>query len=228
MKIRNKIISLFASAAIIICAAATNVLAQAKNFAGPSLAATGAFISNNTKINYNDGIDTGHIADIGENDITYGLDLAYAIPIDNNFLIGLGFTYGLNEADAGKVAGALNFKADNYKSIYIQPTYAFNNSFAGFVKLGYHELDGKATLTRNFDVVTTAELPDTLLAGSISQKFNGVGYGFGLKGLINQNIYLQAEVQFVDYDSEGGGSTASAASFSPETVSGIISVGYKF
>jgi hypothetical protein len=223
MKIRNKIIALMIS----LIAMPTFAFSQAKNFAGPSLAASGAFISNNFKANYNDGIDTGHIADIGENDIAYGLDLAYSIPVDNNFLIGLGITYGLNEADAGKVLGVLNFKADNYKSIYIQPTYAFNNAFAGFVKLGYHELDGKGTLTSNLDVSTTGGI-DTLLAGSLSKKFNGVGYGFGLKGLINQNIYLQAEVQFVDYDSEGGGSAASAASFAPETVSGIISVGYKF
>jgi hypothetical protein len=228
MKIRNKIISLFASAAIIICAAATNVLAQAKNFAGPSFAVTGAKVSSTTKVSYNDGAGgsaEAHVADIGGNDVGFGLDLSYAFAIDNNFLIGLGFTYGLNETDAGTVAGILKFKSEDQRSVYIQPTYVFNNSFAAFGKLGYYEMDGKATLTQ--DLFVNGESYG-IAAGSLTKKFEGIGYGFGLKGLINQNTYIQAEVQFIDYESEGGGSTASVASFSPETVSGIISVGYKF
>ena len=228
MKIRNKIISLFASAAIITCAAATNVLAQAKNFAGPSLAVTGGKISGTTKVNYNDGAGgsaEAHVADIGGNDVGFGLDLSYAFAIDNNFLIGLGFTYGLNDTDAGTVASILKFKIEDQRSVYIQPTYAFNNSFAAFGKLGYHEMDGKATLTQNL-FINNQEYG--LAAGSASGKFKGIGYGFGLKGLINQSAYIQAEVQYVDYDSEGGGSANNVASFKPETVSGIISIGYKF
>jgi hypothetical protein len=86
-------------------------------------------------------------------------------------------------------------------------------------------MDGKATLTENL-FVNGQEYG--VAAGSLTQKFEGIGYGFGLKGLINQNTYIQAEVQYVDYDSEGGGSANNVASFKPETVSGIISIGYKF
>ena len=224
MKIRNKIIALMIS----LIAMPTFAFSQAKNFAGPSLAVTGGKVSSTTKVNYNDGAGgeaEAHVADIGGNDIGFGLDLSYAFAIDNNFLIGLGFTYGLNDTDAGTVASILKFKSEDQRSIYIQPTYAFNNSFAAYGKIGYHEMDGKATLTQNLFINNQSY---GLAAGSASGEFKGIGYGFGLKGLINQKTYIQAEVQYVDYDSEGGGSANNVASFKPETVSGIISIGYKF
>ena len=224
MKIRNKIIALMIS----LIAMPTFAFSQAKNFAGPSLAVTGGKVSSTTKVNYNDGAGgeaEAHVADIGGNDIGFGLDLSYAFAIDNNFLIGLGFTYGLNDTDAGTVASILKFKIEDQRSVYIQPTYAFNNSFAAYGKIGYHEMDGKATLTQNLFINNQAY---GLAAGSASGEFKGIGYGFGLKGLINQNVYIQAEVQYVDYDSEGGGSANNVGSFKPETVSGIISIGYKF
>ena len=224
MKIRNKIIALMIS----LIAMPTFAFSQAKNFAGPSLAVTGGKISSTTKVNYNDGPGgsaEAHVADIGGNDIGFGLDLSYAFAIDNNFLIGLGFTYGLNDTDAGTVASILKFKIEDQKSVYIQPTYAFNNSFAAYGKIGYHEMDGKVTLTQNLFINNQNY---GLAAGSASGEFKGIGYGFGLKGLINQNTYIQAEVQYVDYDSEGGGSDNNVGSFKPETVSGIISIGYKF
>jgi opacity protein-like surface antigen len=224
MKIRNKIIALVIS----LIAMPTFAFSQAKNFAGPSLAVTGGKISSTTKVNYNDGAGgsaEAHVADIGGNDVGFGLDLSYAFAIDNNFLIGLGFTYGLNDTDAGTVASILKFKIEDQRSVYIQPTYAFNNSFAAYGKIGYHEMDGKATLTQNL-FINNQEYG--LAAGSASGEFKGIGYGFGLKGLINQNVYIQAEVQYVDYDSEGGGSANNVGSFKPETVSGIISIGYKF
>jgi len=224
MTIKNKIIALMIS----LIAMPTFAFSQAKNFAGPSLAVTGGKISSTTKVNYNDGPGgsaEAHVADIGGNDIGFGLDLSYAFAIDNNFLIGLGFTYGLNDTDAGTVASILKFKIEDQKSVYIQPTYAFNNSFAAYGKIGYHEMDGKVTLTQNLFINNQNY---GLAAGSASGEFKGIGYGFGLKGLINQNTYIQAEVQYVDYDSEGGGSDNNVGSFKPETVSGIISIGYKF
>ena len=224
MTIKNKIIALMIS----LIAMPTFAFSQAKNFAGPGLAVTGGKISSTTKVNYNDGPGgsaEAHVADIGGNDIGFGLDLSYAFAIDNNFLIGLGFTYGLNDTDAGTVASILKFKIEDQKSVYIQPTYAFNNSFAAYGKIGYHEMDGKVTLTQNLFINNQNY---GLAAGSASGEFKGIGYGFGLKGLINQNTYIQAEVQYVDYDSEGGGSDNNVGSFKPETVSGIISIGYKF
>ena len=218
MKIRNKIIALMIS----LIAMPTFAYSQAKNFAGPSLAGYGAFVSHTIKSDFNDGTTKFHIVDLGGNDIEYGLDLGYSSIVNNNFLIGVGVTHSLNDTDAGKFL-VLDFKAKDHKSIYVQPTYVLNNNFAAFAKLGYHEIEGVGKLTTDLTVNG-----QTLLAGSTKEKFKGMGYGFGLKGLINENIYIQAEAQFIDYDKEGGGSNASAVSFEPDTVSGIISIGYKF
>jgi len=220
----NKTTKICCTLALLASVAATPAFSQAKNFAGPSIAGYGAYVSHTIKSNYNDGTNSEHIADLGANDIEYGLDLGYSIPINNNFLIGIGITYALNDTDAGKFLDVLKFKAKDHQSIYIQPTYAFNDNFAGFVKLSHHRTKGTISLTED------VELPGGNIIGAdtVSEKYKGTGYGFGLKGIVSQNIYLQAEVNYIDYKSIGGGSIDDALNFTPETVSGIISIGYKF
>jgi opacity protein-like surface antigen len=220
----NKTTKICCTLALLASVAATPAFSQAKNFAGPSIAGYGAYVSHTIKSNYNDGTNSEHIADLGANDIEYGLDLGYSIPINNNFLIGIGITYALNDTDAGKFLDVLKFKAKDHQSIYIQPTYAFNDNFAGFVKLSHHRTKGTISLTED------VELPGGNIIGAdtVSEKYKGTGYGFGLKGIVSQNIYLQAEVNYIDYKSKGGGSIDDAVNFNPETVSGIISIGYKF
>ena len=223
MKIRNKIIAIMIS----LIAMPTFAFSQAKNFAGPSLAVTGGYIGSNVDTQHRNGTaaQNEEIANFGDNDIAYGLDLAYALPIDSNFLIGLGLTYTLNDTKAGSFLGSIKFEAEAHRSAYIQPTYAFNNSFAAFAKLSYHQLDGLVKTTSAISL----PLGGTIGANqSVKSEFDGIGYGFGVKGLINQNIYIQAEIEYVDYDSEGGGRPTSVIQFTPETVSGKISVGYKF
>jgi opacity protein-like surface antigen len=219
----NKTKAICCAVALLATTAVTPALSQSKNFAGPSIAGYGGYVGHTTPSNYNDGTNSQQITDLGGNDIEYGLDLGYSIPIDNNFLIGFGITHALNDTDAGKFLGVFDFKAKDHQSIYIQPTYAFNNNFAGFVKLSHHRTKGEAKLSA--DLVLTE---GTVLEGATTEKFKGTGYGFGLKGLINQNVYLQAEVNYIDYKSKGGGSPEDVISFSPETVSGLISIGYKF
>ena len=220
----NKTTTICCTLALLASVAATPALSQAKNFAGASIAGYGAYVSHTIKSNYNDGTNSEHIADLGGNDIEYGLDLGYSIPINNNFLIGIGITHALNDTDAGKFLDVLKFKAKDHQSIYIQPTYAFNDNFAGFVKLSHHRLKGTVSLTE--DVTLPGE--NTIEADTISEKFKGTGYGFGLKGIVSKNIYLQAEVNYIDYKSKGGGSVEDTVNFNPETVSGVISIGYKF
>jgi opacity protein-like surface antigen len=222
----NKTTTICCTLALLASVAATPALSQAKNFAGASIAGYGAFVSHTVKSNFNDGTSNVHITDLGGNDIEYGLDLSYSIPVDNNFLIGFGITHALNDTDAGKFLGILDFKAKDHQSIYIQPTYAFNNNFAGFAKLSHNRTKGAASLSEtyeNFDSSVIITGPDTS-----TEKFKGTGYGLGLKGIVSQNIYLQAEVNYIDYKSKGGGSETDAVSFKPETVSGTISIGYKF
>ena len=210
MKIRNKIISLFASAAIISCAAATNVLAQAKNFAGPSLAIYGGYTGTNTDVTY--GTTT---LSLGQNDTVYGGDLSYGIPIDNNFFVSIGATYDLEKTKAGRIgagASSINLTLDEHYSFYIQPSYAINNTSAIFAKLGYHKAEGKISVS--YDGQTASGTKD----------FDAWGYGLGVKTFLNNNVFIQAEASFVDFDKE----TEDGVGFKPEVAAGIISIGYKF
>jgi len=211
MKIRNKIISLFASTAIISCAAATNVLAQAKNFAGPSLAINGSYVGGSV----NTSVSTTSIGS-GDNTTVIGGDISYTFPVDNNFFIALGATYDFGKTKAGSLKDdedSLTFSLDKHYSYYIQPGYAVNNNTAVFAKLGYNEAEGKLAVT------TTGNY-----GASFTKDFSGWGYGFGIKSLLSNNVFIQAEAGYVKYDTEKSGTV----SFKPEVVTGTISVGYKF
>ncbi|MGI9082811.1 MAG: outer membrane protein [Candidatus Fonsibacter lacus] len=203
MKIKNKIISLFASTAIISCAAATNVLAQTKNFAGPSLGVSYSSIAASVDV----GVSGVSIVSPGNNDDVFSIDFSYAAPIDNKFLLAFGATYDLNDQKVGNFLGA-NFKYKDHYSIYIAPTYALTENSALFLKVGYHDIKGAAS---DGDV-------------SLSKNFSGWGYGAGIKVMLDKNLYAQAELQRVEYGSE----TQDGISFEPTTSAGIISIGYKF
>jgi opacity protein-like surface antigen len=105
--------------------------------------------------------------------------------------------------------------------LYIQPSYAFNNSSSIFAKVAYNFAKGSLTETG------TDYTPTSFTA---SKNIEGWGYGFGVRSLITNNIYVQAEAQIDEYDKEtstdsGNGITYS---FDPKVVRGKISVGYKF
>lgn len=211
MKIKNKIISFFASIAIMSFAAQTYVLAQAKNFAGPSLAINGGYVSGNTKLT-----NGASSIDFGESTTLLGGDIAYTFPVDNNLFVALGATYDFGKTKGGKVTDPednLTLSLDEHYSFYIQPGYTINNNTAIFAKLSHNQAEGKLAVT------TTGNY-----GGSATKDISGWGYGFGIKSLLNNNFFIQAEVSLVEYDSVTVGTTKVEA----EVVSGIISVGYKF
>jgi opacity protein-like surface antigen len=206
MKIRNKIIALMIS----LIAMPTFAFSQAKNFAGPSLAIYGAYAGADTDVTY----DTATLS-LGENDTVYGGDLSFGIPIDNNFFVSIGATYDFDKTKAGKIndgAEGIFLTLDKHYSFYVQPSYAINNTSAIFAKLGYHKAEGKISV--NYDLETASGTKD----------FEGWGYGLGVKTFLTNNVFIQAEASFVDYDKE----TEDGVGFKPEVASGIISIGYKF
>jgi opacity protein-like surface antigen len=206
----NKTTTICCAVALLATTAATPALSQSKNFAGPSIAVHAGYTGANSKFT-----EDGYSENWGENDVTYGADLAYSFPVDNNFLISIGATYDFNKIKAGsRTIGDYSLKAslkDHY-SFYVEPTYAFNNSTALFAKLGYHQAKGSVTEADVGESTTT------------SKNFEGWGYGFGIKTFLNNNVFIKAEASLVEYDKE----TVEDVSFKPETVSGLISIGYKF
>jgi opacity protein-like surface antigen len=218
----KKITTICCAVALLATTATTPALSQSKNFAGPSIAVHAGLTSSDTNLNIrDDGEDALLNLKLGENDVAYGADIAYSFPIDNNFLISIGATYDFDK----KKAGSISFSADGvsdlvselsiekHYSFYAEPTYAFNNSTALFAKLGYHKAKGSVSL--NEDIFT--------------KDIKGLGYGFGIKTFLNNNVFIKAEASLVKYDKETYESDdESSTTAEPETVSGLISIGYKF
>jgi len=223
----NKTTKICCTLALLASVAATPAFSQAKNFAGPSIAISGAFNSGDVKVTADNGTDNAS-NNFGKSNIIPSVDLSYAIPVDNNFFLSLGATYDLSKSTVGQANGLLSGETytekmtikDHY-SLYIQPSYAFNNSSSIFAKVAYNFAKGSLTETG------TNYTPESFTA---SKNIEGWGYGFGVRSLITNNIYVQAEAQIDEYDKETSTDSDNGItySFDPKVVSGKISVGYKF
>ena len=200
MKIRNKIIALMIS----LIAMPTFAYSQAKNFAGPSAAINFQTIGSEVSIS----VDGEQLVDLGKTDNIFGIDLSYSAPIDNKFLITFGGTYNLNKQDAGTLVEEIDLEIKNHYSIYLAPTVTVSDNTAVFIKGGYHKMKGEASFDGSSD----------------STKFSGWGYGAGIKTMLDKNLFVQAELQYIDYGSE----TDDDVKFEAKSSAGIISLGYKF
>jgi opacity protein-like surface antigen len=137
-----------------------------------------------------------------------------------------------------------NITYKDHNSLYVMPTYLVNDSTGIFAKAGYHQqkstLNYKNIQTLSNTNVTTQdeEVGDSnlgpLYANNTfttngSRNIKGWGYGLGLKKLLTNNLFLQFEVEYVDYKSQSVvGTDGTIYKFEPESLSGTINIGYKF
>ena len=137
-----------------------------------------------------------------------------------------------------------NITYEDHNSLYVMPTYLVNDSTGIFAKAGYHQQ--KSTLNykniqtlSNTTTTTVAEVEgdsnlNTLYADNTfttngSGNIKGWGYGLGLKKLLTNNLFLQFEVEYIDYKSQSVvGTDGTIYKFEPESLSGTINIGYKF
>ena len=238
----KKTTTIYCALALLATTAATPALSQSKNFEGINLAL--GFGATAGQTSYKDSNDELLNLDLSAgqiNNFIYSADISYNFPSNNKFFVGIGVTYDLNKTNIGKqsltfgpdaeangdslegiVVNAKSKLKDHY-SIYLQPSYLVNNTTALFAKIGYHE--ARST----YSIGGTGNDYFTVTPASYKKKHDGLGYGLGLKTFLDNNIFIQAEAEYVDYNSKtidfGEGITAS---LKPETISGKISVGYKF
>ncbi len=229
----NKTTKICCTLALLASVAATPAFSQAKNFAGPSIAISGAFNSGDVKFATDNGTENAS-ANFGKSNIIPSVDLSYAIPVDNNFYISLGATYDLSKSTLGETKASLADAEDvlqdysskitikDHYSLYVQPSYAFNNNSSIFAKVAYNFAKGSLTETG------TDYSPNTSF--TTSRNIEGWGYGFGVRSLLTNNIYVQAEAQMDDYDKESATWAQENITYGVDAkvVSGKISVGYKF
>lgn len=209
-------------------------LANSENFSGPAVSLGLGAIGYNSEINYHSsgGVQPNNSnSQLGEVNAVGVLGLSYLKTINKKWLIGTGVTYDLNQARTGTSENIVDdvgsfsatTKSKHHYSLYIQPTYALNESTALFAKVGYHS----TRITINDD--------GGQILGSFnktSKDLNGVGYGFGIMAFINKNVFIKTEMEFVNYQrthiSYPNSTNHGNLTYKLTSAAGIVSLGYRF
>jgi len=181
---------------------APQVFAQAKNFEGLSL---GANVTASRSTSEPAGVAS-------ESGYTNGVDLQvqYSIAMAPRFLLGFGLTVGTTNNNAGTFAATgTELSVRNRAAFDILPAYAISDTMMVFGKVAALTADG---------VATTAAI-DT------KKSLSGVGYGLGVRGLIDKSTFYQIEYDFNRYNDveyvPGAALKGTSSVFS-------LGVGYKF
>jgi opacity protein-like surface antigen len=254
----NKTTKICCTLALLASVAATPALSQTKGFEGLSLGVGGTFTSSNTDTSLTTSlssfkIKSGDYSNVAFIDASYGIPVSnnFLLSFGGRYDLGKNKGGSLSTsatAEAGSLVwddglgGAtptseditetinLNYDYKDHYSIYIAPTYILNNTTAFFGKIGYHTQKGTLNYSEKYAgaVPDLAELGFEDYSASRSKNFSGYGYGVGFKTLISNNLYLQLDVDYIDYDSENFTSGNVSYKFKPESVNAALSLGYKF
>ncbi len=177
----------------------------------------GSYTSNEGVVSKGTG---GKIATVG------ALDLGYNFALGSTMFVSLGGSWTPGEVTVGKADDAANaadvtLKADEFITLYIQPSMMVSDNTALFAKLGHSEADLK--VTGDF-------------TGSASSTLEGHTVSFGSKTVFASGAYIQSEAGITEYDgivvndigtTNQNGKTGSAKA-DPSLAFGTITVGYKF
>ena len=238
----NKILKL---SAIALLASSTSLMAQSKNFAGPSLglsvSALGAEIngSGTSSTGGTNGANTGS-ASVGKVAEIAAIDASYGFAMGNNSVLSIGATYTPGKAKAGtgtytdrgsgtlevSDTGSMNVEVKDPYTIYIAPTYVVGPNSAIYAKLGYSKTDLNVTATGS--AALTKKPAD----------MEGWTYAIGSKTMLTSNLYLGVEASITDYDSVTATQSTSANGLVAGTTKnitadvkvaqGTVTLGYKF
>ena len=109
-------------------------------------------------------------------------------------------------------------KFKNTYGVAIEPGYNFNKETLGYLKLAYvsTSLSGTGTYT---------EPGEPADSSSQNIRFNGIGYGVGVKRMIDKNLFVGADFLYTQYQSK---TDADQFTTKPNQMSYMIGVGYKF
>ena len=167
----------------------------------------------------------------GQLAIVGGIDVGYALPLGDSFLIGVGATFLPGEAEISKSddaadAADISVNAEKFVTYYIQPTIAVNDNASFFVKFGQ----------TNADLAFAGDY-----TGSASTTLEGPYVGVGTQVLFASGFYMQAETGVHEFDSVFVNDIGAASSASdddsdakgdvtadPSVASGNFTIGFKF
>ena len=161
-------------------------------------------------------------------------DGSYSFALNDKWLLGLGLTVDLSPFNSkpnfpnppGFSFDNINYIKDtlrttNHFSLYVEPTYVIDDSLAVFGKLSYQ--------SSNITIIDTC-YGYNVGCSNDHMRLDGMGVGLGIKKMINQNIYVQLEGEYVGYSNYSYSDIYSYTYTynNNNSYSGTLSVGYHF
>ena len=147
---------------------------------------------------------------LGENSNTVAVQGAYGFDLGGSGVLGVGASYNMGEIAAGTVSSGTSLyklRLKNMYSVFIEPGFVVGSSLF-YGKLAY--LNGKAE--------------ESLNASSGSDTVTGMGYGVGLRTMLDNKIYLQVEILQTKFADK----TFGTAVYKPSATMATFGVGVKF
>lgn len=218
-------------AALISVLISTEAFANSENFKGANVSLGASLTNYNSTWTYNEP-GTDFSTSLGHSGIVGVLGASYLMKLQEKFLLGLGATYDINDTTAGEsknnvtVSGnyVATSKVKNHYSIYLQPTYALSDKTALFAKIAYHN--------------AKVEISDSgqLIQGGVNHyqdRIKGAGYGFGFMHFVDKNIFVKAEIEWVEYNKksiprEYHTGASGTLKYKLTSTAGVLSLGYRF
>lgn len=211
----------------------TSVVADSSGFAGPYIGfqVTAAGIemdgkSRQTSIDVDNFTASSDDLQVGKAAAIAGVQIGYAIPIGESFLLDIGASYLSGEAkmealtDDTAARGDVSFKVDDVRTIFIAPTVALSDTSSVYVKVGLAEADIGVT----GDITTPADL-------------SGTNVAIGTRSVLESGIFIRTEAGMIDYNGisahgKGGATNAIATTTSysaePTVAYGSVTIGMRF
>ena len=145
----------------------------------------------------------------GKQAISAGLDAAYGFNLSDSGVLTVGLEADVTSPEIwNSTDAASSAKQKNRYGIYIAPGALINKDTLVYGKVGYNSMKGE--LESN--------------GARTSDRFTGVGYGFGVKTMISTQAFLKVEVNRYSFGSEELDGTTSK----PGGTSGVLGLGASF
>lgn len=187
---------------------ASHVHAQGNRFEGASIGYNVNFHSTTNEVTSG----TDQLKGLGWTSLGGSLQGAYGWPVGREGLFSIGATYSINDVPMGDIdspTGSTSYTEKDVLSVYMEPGFKLSSTTLAYARISYEGATLRAQST-----------------GSLSQKLDGAGYGFGMRSMLDSRWYVQAEVKQVVYTR--GSFNSSASQFKPSATSGTIGFGYQF
>ena len=193
----------FAAASIL----ASSAMAQTANFIGLSGAVNFNLVNASTKLRGDDAT-----VSFGESSTNMSAQIAIGQAINPNTILTVGASYGFGSIKSG--SGGFDgedftIKGKEIFSLYLEPGLLVSDITLAYGKVAYTTMKGELRIVGE---------------GTGTDTFSGIGYGAGIRTMLNKTSYLQAEVMQTRFGKEG----ARTVNAQPSVTMGSIGYGFKF